>query len=207
MKKKKTNNLIETNQEFVFENKNYLQMKDQLDFQLKEQKKREMLNVDSNIIEIDELLAATVDSFPLPSRKNREIHSPIIDGNQKKTNKLMETLFTTIGWGAVVAFLLQFPVTIFLWIFNFSSLKSILFIKFNAQTIQTINKTLIVGYILVFIIGVWTIYNQNRYGKLNRRKFKPSVSDEEIKEYFQLDDDTLNKMKSDKYIVLKDTII
>lgn len=39
-----------------------------------------------------------------------------------------------------------------------------------------------------------------RFGRLNRRKFKPSVTQEELDEYFNLNSELAKKLHNDKYV-------
>ena len=76
-------------------------------------------------------------------------------------------------------------------------------------TADTIHQTEHHFYILfiailieILVLILWKEYNKHRFGKKDRRKFKPLVTEEELDEYFKLDEALAYSLHNDKYIEL-----
>ena len=53
----------------------------------------------------------------------------------------------------------------------------------------------------------WKEYNRLKYGSLRRRKFKPDASVEQMAEFFEMPEEKLIEMRSQKIVILPKNII
>ena len=152
--------------------------------------------------------------------ENASLSSPIHDGTyenpaadkdsskhienkveQSTWKTLLEIFLTIIAWVYMIVYwtfmmygifcdLTKRPVTEF-WIYNYNTIHQtehyfvVLFIAILVETLLLI---------------LWKEYNYHRFGKLDRRKFKPNVTQEELDEYFNLNSELAYKMHHDKYV-------
>lgn len=132
----------------------------------------------------------------------------IIKGRQKTWKKCIENFITIFAWLFILVYVayivygfisLAFhhtPVSI--WIYNTNMLD---------ETRHLLFVTFIIFLIECLIMIYWKEYNRIRYGKLNRRKFKPDVEPTELTLYFMLDEFTIEKFQNDNIITLDENII
>lgn len=127
----------------------------------------------------------------------------IFVSRQKTWKKILEILATTLAWAFIliyvgyviygaIAILLHKPL-FEIWIYNYQMLcetKKLLFI------------TLIVLLIEIVVMIFWKEYNRKKYGKLNRRKFKPDASIEQIAEFFNVNQEVVETLQSMKVVTL-----
>ncbi|MCR5060609.1 MAG: poly-beta-1,6 N-acetyl-D-glucosamine synthase [Saccharofermentans sp.] len=141
------------------------------------------------------------------------LESPIVNSNstehiedkakQKKIKRVIEIILTAIAWIYMLIYwafmiygiwcdLTGHPISEF-WLYNYSTIH---------QTEDFFVILFIAALIEILELILWKEYNYHRFGKLRRRKFKPDVRNEEIDEYFSLEDDIRNALHNDKYIIL-----
>lgn len=132
----------------------------------------------------------------------------LIDGRQKGFLRIIETVFTIAGWAYMLLFILQFTITLGLWLFNLHSLAGGLFSISNLMdTLKVVLITLIAGMLGVLIIHSWSIYNMRRFSGLRRRQFPQSVTEEQLAEHFGLSVDEVRTFQQSKVLELDRTII
>lgn len=132
----------------------------------------------------------------------------LIYGRQKKWKKLVEILFTVIGWAVIVFFL-------FYYVYGNVTLKlgkePFEFLFFNKGMLNDLNKYYFVAFVALLVLVVffifWKNYNYYRFGRLRRRKFRPDVNNDEICEMFELEKEFVEKMQNERYVLLENNII
>lgn len=132
----------------------------------------------------------------------------IIDGKQVWWKKIIEYILSGLAWMFILSYLFyviygficlavgKTPFTC--WIYTVEMLqetKKLLFITFVILLIEIV--------VMIF----WKEYNRLKYGSLRRRKFKPDASVEEMAEFFEMPQEKLLEMRSQKIITLPQNII
>ena len=132
----------------------------------------------------------------------------IIDGRQSLFKHILEFILSLLGWLYILTYVgyVIYGVTA-----DCLGLKIKSFLIYNQTMIHETELffliLLIAALVVVLILILWKSYNYQRFGKLDRRKFRDSVSTGEIAEYFHISPEEIEKMKSEKYIVLERNII
>ena len=138
----------------------------------------------------------------------RELDSHIIVGKQKTWKKIIEWILTILGWLILLAYVGYV-------IYGSLAIKYGWFLPenalFNREMLGEAKKyyfivfiVLLAGFVL-FII--WKNYNKKRFGSLNRRKFRPEVTKEELVEKFAIDRLMVETLQNDRIITLEKNII
>ncbi len=140
--------------------------------------------------------------------KAHDLQEHLILGKQKKWKKIVEWILTILGW-LVILIYVGYLIYGNLAMKNGWYLPEFLFL--NRDMLEEVN-----GYykiiFFVFLAGllvffIWKNYNKQRFGKLHRRTFRPDVSNEELKEKFQIDGELLYHLQHDRVIILEENII
>jgi poly-beta-1,6-N-acetyl-D-glucosamine biosynthesis protein PgaD len=132
----------------------------------------------------------------------------IVDGCQKKSVKLIESLITAAGWAFLLTYFIQVTLSVALWAFNLSNFYHKLLILTDIKTtIYTLLITIMISVLACLVIYFWGRYNFKRYAHLNRRKFPKEVSSQDIIEYFNLSPEIVEYMQNNKNIQLEKTIV
>ena len=157
----------------------------------------------------------------------KDLSSPLIDGTienpavdphstkhietttkQKKWKRVLEVILTVVAWFYMIIY----------WVFMIYGIICDKLGKpikewwiYNANTIHQTERYFYILFIAILIeilvLILWKEYNKHRFGKLTRRKFKPQVTEEELDEYFKLDDNLAYSLHHDKYIELMENPI
>lgn len=131
----------------------------------------------------------------------------IIDGRQKGYKKVIECILTAIAWLYMLVYIISITY----------GLVSIAFdIKWRLPAIYTIGMVQEVGtlfkisgiilLITIVVMLLWKQYNYKKFGKLNRRRFKESVKNDEIAELFGLEIYEVEELQDKKFIELEENI-
>ena len=75
------------------------------------------------------------------------------------------------------------------------------------ETKRLLFITLVILLIEIVVMVFWKEYNRLKYGSLRRRKFKPDASVEQMAEFFEMPEEKLIEMRSQKIVILPKNII
>ncbi|MBE6837041.1 MAG: poly-beta-1,6-N-acetyl-D-glucosamine biosynthesis protein PgaD [Ruminococcus sp.] len=147
-------------------------------------------------------------NMPLNQKSEYNFEEHLIYGRQKRWKKIIELLFTVIGWLFIVSFVAYY-------VYGNITLKSgkepFEFLFFNKGMLKDLNNYYFIAFVALLILTVllivWKNYNYYRFGRLRRRKFRPAVNNDEICEMFELDKTFVEKMQNDRYVLLENNII
>lgn len=119
-----------------------------------------------------------------------------------KAVSLRDKIITIFFWGLLI-YIFRPLFALFLWIlFGIHVFNPEVF---NIDLYNDISKFLIKNSFTIFSFAVifisWAIYNKIMFGKLNRRKSIPHVTDEEIANFFRIKTDILKNWKNKKHII------
>ena len=146
------------------------------------------------------LIDGTIENPAVDPHSTKHIET---DTKQKKWKRVLEIILTVIAWVYMIVY----------WAFMIYGIicdklgKPIK--EWWIYTADTIHQTEHYFYILfiailieILVLIFWKEYNRLRFGKKDRRKFKPLVTEEELDEYFKLDEALAYSLHNDKYIEL-----
>ena len=146
------------------------------------------------------LIDGTIENPAVDPHSTKHIET---DTKQKKWKRVLEVILTIIAWVYMIVY----------WAFMIYGIicdklgKPIK--EWWIYTADTIHQTEHHFYILfiailieILVLIIWKEYNKHRFGKKDRRKFKPLVTEEELDEYFKLDEALAYSLHNDKYIEL-----
>ena len=146
------------------------------------------------------LIDGTIENPAVDPHSTKHIET---DTKQKKWKRVLEVILTIIAWVYMIVY----------WAFMIYGIicdklgKPIK--EWWIYTADTIHQTEHHFYILfiailieILVLIIWKEYNKHRFGKKYRRKFKPLVTEEELDEYFKLDEALAYSLHNDKYIEL-----
>ena len=140
--------------------------------------------------------------------KAHDLKEHLILGKQKKWKKLLEWIFTIIGWLFMLTFICYLIYGFFA-VRNGWYLPSFLFL--NREMLEEIGGYLhilaIIFFVGMLVFILWKNYNRMRFGRLHRRQFRPDVSNEELIEKFEVSSDLLFHLQHDRVIILPENII
>lgn len=147
-------------------------------------------------------------SKPLEQKVEYNFEEHLIYGRQKKWKKVIEWILTIVCWFIIFTFVGYY-------IYGNLAIKKgwKLFEIFylNRRMIAELNRYCFIAFIAFLILVVflifWKNYNYHRFGKLHRRKFRPDVNNQELSEMFELDNEFIEKMQNERYILLETNII
>lgn len=151
---------------------------------------------------------ADIHQKPLKQEVKYDMESHLIYGKQKTWKKVIEWILTCMGWLVMLSYI-GYLIYGSLAIEKGWELFEIFF--FTKEMVLVVQEYFFI-YLIAFLIFVvllllWKNYNYHKYGKLHRRTFQPSVSNEELCEMFELDPAVVELMQSERYVVLKKNII
>ena len=141
-------------------------------------------------------------------RSKKENEDDIITGRQKWWKKPIEIFITVIAWAVILIYL-------FYCIYGFIMLRlGRQPFEFAIYTVGMLYETKHLLFIVAIIILIeivlllfWKEYNRIRFGRLNRRKFAPNVTREEVADYFGLHEEFVQKMQENSIVTLNKNII
>jgi len=152
----------------------------------------------------------------------KDLSSPLIDGTIENpvtdphSTKHIETRTVQKKWKTVIEIILTVIAWIYMLIYWAFMIYGIICDKlgkpikewwiYNTNTIRQTEHHFYILFIAILIeilvLIIWKEYNKHRFGKKDRRKFKPHVTEEELDEYFKLDEALAYSLHHDKYIEL-----
>ena len=145
---------------------------------------------------------------PLKQKVKYDIREHLITGKQVWWKKIIEILITLLCW-SLLLFFTGYLVYGYYCINHHLPLKE--FAVFNGDMLEELRLYFdITGVAILAAIAVlliWKEYNLKRFGSRNRRKFRPDVSNDELAEFFETDESTLENMQNSRYIELDENII
>ena len=145
---------------------------------------------------------------PLNQEVEYDIEDHLIYGKQKLWKKIIEWVLTILGWSVLLTYVVYL-------IYGSLAIKYgwplFEFFFYTREMVLVIQEYFFIYFIAFLIFGilliVWKNYNYHKFGKLHRRTFQPSVSNEELSEMFELDPVIIEKMQSERYVVIEQNII
>ena len=151
---------------------------------------------------------ADIHQKPLKQEVKYDMESHLIYGKQKTWKKIIEWILTCIGWIVMLSYI-GYLIYGSLAIRNGSEMFEFFF--FTKEMVLVVQEYFFI-YLIAFLIFIvllllWKNYNYHKYGKLHRRTFQPPVSNEELCEMFELDAAMIERMQSERYVVLEKNII
>lgn len=145
---------------------------------------------------------------PLNQEVEYEIEDHLIYGRQKLWKKIIEWVFTILGWIVILSYVGYLIYGSLAIRFNWPLFEFLFFTREMVLVIQEYFFVLSIALLIAIILLVfWKNYNYHKFGKLHRRTFQPSVSNEELCEMFELDIQTIEQMQNERYVVLETNIV
>ena len=141
-------------------------------------------------------------------RTPEEKKADIIKNRQKWWKKIIEIFITVFAW----AFILVYVIYIIYGVYMISVGKTpfAIFI-YNEAMVRDSGRLALISLIILLVEIVvmifWKEYNRLRFGKKNRRKFRPDVTVAETAEFMHMTEEAVAKMQNDKVVVLEKNII
>ncbi len=140
--------------------------------------------------------------------ENDDFENNIIDGKQVWWKKILELLLSGLAWVFILSYF-------FYVIYGFICLAIgktpftywIYTVEMLHETKRLLFITLVILLIEIVVMVFWKEYNRLKYGSLRRRKFKPDASVEQMAEFFEMPEEQLVEMRSQKIIILPKNII
>ena len=147
-------------------------------------------------------------THPLKQSSEYDLKEHFIDGRQKKWKKVIEWIFTILGWYLLISYIGYL-------IYGSLAIKYDWYLpEFKVYTrsmvIEVQKHFYILGIAVLVIVAlmiIWKNYNKRKYGHLHRRRFKAPVSNEELSETFDLNPEMIERMQSERLVVLPKNII
>lgn len=147
-----------------------------------------------------------IDEASKPEQKEEEDN--IIVKKQKWWKKILEVLLTILCWAFILiyfGYLIYGLITLAMgktpfeiWIYNVPMLH---------ESVHLFYITAIVILVEIAVLLIWKEYNYIRYGKKNRRQFKPGVTVPQISEFLGRSIQEINAMQNSKIVTLPENII
>lgn len=145
---------------------------------------------------------------PLPQKVDYDLTKHLIYHRQKKWKKVLEWIFTIIAWILLASYIIYLLYGSLAIHYNWYLPEFLFFTREMIETVQWYFYILFIAFLFICIFLIfWKNYNKQKYGKLHRRKFKPPVTNEELSEMFELEPAMLQRLQSERVIVLEKNII
>jgi len=145
---------------------------------------------------------------PLNQEVEYEIEDHLIYGKQKTWKKIIEWILTILGWVVILSYISYLIYGSLAIKFDWYLFEFLFFTREMVSVIQEYFFVLLITLLIAIILLIfWKNYNYHKFGKLHRRTFQPSVSNEELSEMFELDIHTIEQMQNERYFVLEQNII
>lgn len=152
---------------------------------------------------------ASVSSNPSTELTNtKKKDEDIIVKKQKWWKKIIEVLITAVCWAFILiylCYLIYGLITVAMgkapfeiWIYNRPMLQ---------ETVYLLHITAIVILVEIAVLLIWKEYNTIRFGKKNRRHFRPDVTVPQISKFLGRSIQEINAMQNSKIVTLKENII
>lgn len=145
---------------------------------------------------------------PLKQKVKYDIKDHLITGKQVWWKKIIEWIFTIIGWVILLSFVLYTA-------YGYFALANNLYLPqfyiYNTEMLMELKKYLFIIFLGILlsalILIIWKNYNSKKYGSRNRRQFRPDVKNEELAEFYRLDISVIEEMQNSRYVELETNII
>ena len=141
-------------------------------------------------------------------RSEDEKKADIIKKRQLWWKRLIEHLVTILAWAFIlvyVFYIIYGAITIAIGGTPFA------FFIYNEEMVWESRHlafiSLIILLVEIVVMIFWKEYNRLRFGKKNRRKFRPDVTTEEIAKLMQTDVETIERMQREKVTILEKNIV
>jgi len=129
-------------------------------------------------------------------RKKKKINALIINKPEfmHSMRRRVEISVTTIGW-VVWLFLCRPALLLVLWLVGFRFFYRHMIDLSGLAGLEEM-KIFYISVIIAIILLMrgWNMYNKMRFGKKDRRKFAPKVSEENLEDYFKLPQNSAQKL-------------
>jgi biofilm PGA synthesis protein PgaD len=117
-----------------------------------------------------------------------------------RRRRLGDAVVTGLMW-ILYSYLWAPLISLIAWLLGFEFAYDVMV---RAGGIHTLKEVLwwygIVVACIFLVVAAWSITNRRRFGGHDRRQSGTLVSDDELKEFFELDDETLRRMQSARNI-------
>jgi len=121
----------------------------------------------------------------------------------KPRMRLLETIFSAVVWVFFI-YLFQTIFTTAFWLLGLEHIYSYTFTRDSIEsTIDAMVFAMYTAIASMIVMFAWAQWNLRRYGRLDRRKPRPPVSQEEVAKEFEIPLDTVNQMQSAKIAVIQ----
>ena len=140
-----------------------------------------------------------------PEEKKKE---DIIKNRQRWWKKNIEIFITIFAWAFILIYLLYIIYGAFC--ISAGNTPVAFFIYNEAMVLESRHLALIAIIILlveIVVMIIWKEYNRLRFGKKNRRQFRPDVSLEEIAEIMHTTPENIREIQQKKVIVFEKNVI
>jgi len=159
----------------------------------------------STVVEQEQTILRELPDVPVSAK---ELEKEVIDGKQKLWKKVIEVVFTVLGWAYMISYVIYFiygaiaerfgfrPIDI--WIYNESMV---------AETRLMFFFLFIVILVNIVVLYLWKTYNLHHFGHRRRRRFPAHVSDKEIAEFFETDESKVRIYREAKIVEFEENVI
>ena len=145
---------------------------------------------------------------PLKQKAEYDLSEHFIDGRQKKWKKIIEWVLTIFGWFVMLSFIGYLIYGSLAIKFDWPLPEFKVYTRAMVLEVQRYFYILLIAFcIIVLLFMIWKNYNKRRFGNLHRRKFKPPVTNEELAELLKVDIAQIEKMQTERMVVLPTNII
>lgn len=145
---------------------------------------------------------------PLPQKVDYDMRMHLIYDQQTGWKKVIEWIITMIGWLVLLSYVGYLIYGVLAIHYNWYLPEFLFFTREMIETVKHYFYILFIGFLIICLFLIfWKNYNIRKYGKLHRRKFKPAVTNEELLEMFELEEETLSRLQNDRVVVLETNII
>ena len=140
-----------------------------------------------------------------PPEKKKE---DIIKNRQRWWKRIIEIFITIFAW----AFILVYLVYIIYGVFSILAGKTPISIFIYNEAMVWDSRHLVFISLIILLIEIvvmifWKEYNRIRFGRKNRRKFRPDVSKEEIAEIMHTTPENIEQIQKRKVIVFEKNVV
>ena len=149
-----------------------------------------------------------IESDEIPATDSSKNKENIIVRKQKWWKKIIEILITILCWAFILVYLgyliyglisLAIGRSPFeFWIYNESMLR---------ESVRLLGITTLIVLVEIVVLIFWKEYNSIRYGKKNRRHFKPDVTIPQISNFLGRSVQDISAMQDSKIVTLYENII
>lgn len=145
---------------------------------------------------------------PLPQKVEYDLEEHFIYGKQKGWKKVFEWIITILAWTLLLSYVLYLIYGSFAIKYNWYLPEFIIYTREMVLEIQHYFYILYIAMLIFIILFIfWKNYNKQKYGKLHRRQFRPAVTNKELAEIFETDEEFVKEMQTKRHIVLETNIV